>query len=78
MSNSFAAAEVVAKDLSAKSLNSKPGYDDVKKILAEKNVKVVSWDGWKRIDAEEQARGRKWGKPREKVVRVDEMLKIAA
>lgn len=78
MGNAFATAEVIAKDLSMKSLNFKAGYEDLKKVLEKKNIQVVSWDGWKKIDVEEQARGRKWGKPREKIVDVEEMLKIAA
>lgn len=37
----------------------------------------VDYAGWERIDAEETARGRLSGKPREKVVAIDEMFAIA-
>lgn len=39
--------------------------------------KVVDWEGYKRIDDEEVARGMVKNKPREKVVSIDEMLDIA-
>lgn len=37
---------------------------------------TVDWNGWKNIDKVEVERGMKCGKPREKIVNVDEMLKI--
>lgn len=39
--------------------------------------RCVDYAGWERIDAEETARGRVSGKPREKVVAIDEMFAIA-
>jgi ferredoxin--NADP+ reductase len=45
--------------------------------LNEKNIKVVDYDTWRKIDAAEIERGRSRGKPREKFVTVDEMLKAA-
>ncbi|CAM9106806.1 unnamed protein product [Discosporangium mesarthrocarpum] len=38
---------------------------------------VVGWDGYKRIDKEEIARGEKQGKPREKMVNLKELIKVA-
>lgn len=52
---------------------------DTQKILAllkGKGIKVVTFDDWKRIDAAEVANGQKCGKPREKFVRVEDMLSV--
>ena len=40
-------------------------------------VKPVFFDQWRKIDQVEQERGRKLGKPREKIISVQEMLDIA-
>ncbi len=45
--------------------------------LAGKGVKVVDYAAWRKIDAAEIARGQAKGKPREKFVTVDDMLKAA-
>lgn len=37
---------------------------------------TVSFDGWKKIDRVEVERGKAVGKPREKIVSIQEMLKI--
>lgn len=39
--------------------------------------KAVDWDGWKRIDDEELARGRAAGRPRVKITSRAELLKVA-
>jgi hypothetical protein len=45
-------------------------------LLASRGVRVVSYDAWRKIDAAEVARGTAVGKPREKFVRVEEMLEM--
>ena len=40
-------------------------------------LQVVSFGGWQRVDAEEVRRGQALGKPRDKIVNVEEMLQIA-
>lgn len=45
-------------------------------LLRARGIRVVSFADWKKIDAAEQARGQALGKPREKFVRVEEMLHI--
>ena len=40
-------------------------------------VKPVFFDQWRKIDQVEQERGSKLGKPREKIINVQEMLDIA-
>jgi adrenodoxin-NADP+ reductase len=40
-------------------------------------VAAVSWKDWERIDAVERNRGEKVGKPREKIVEIQEMLAVS-
>lgn len=40
-------------------------------------VQIVNWDGYRKIDRDEVARGATKGKPREKLVDISQMLKIA-
>lgn len=42
-----------------------------------KQVQIVDWDGYKRIDRDEVACGAMKGKPREKLVDVGRMLDVA-
>ena len=42
-----------------------------------RGVRVVGADGWVAIDAEEKKRGAAVGKPREKIVEVEELLAAA-
>ena len=43
-------------------------------LLAQREVRSVSWSDWKRIDAHELARGQTRGKVREKLTQVSEVL----
>ncbi|MEM7480189.1 MAG: NADP oxidoreductase [Acidobacteriota bacterium] len=45
-------------------------------LLAERGVRVVRYADWQRIDAEEIARGKAQGRPRVKMVRIEEMLEF--
>ncbi len=51
-----------------------PNTDEVVKFLKDREVKVVTFADWKKIDAAEIERGVKLGKPREKFARVTGML----
>ncbi len=51
-----------------------PSTDEVLKFLKDREVRVVSFVDWKKIDAAEIDRGVKLGKPREKFARVTGML----
>jgi ferredoxin--NADP+ reductase len=46
----------------------------VEELLAERNVRFVSFEDWQAIDEAEVGRGEPHGRPRVKFVRVDEML----
>jgi ferredoxin--NADP+ reductase len=50
---------------------------DLPEFLKKKNVNYISFQEWKIIEKEEEERGKKVGKPREKILSVEEMLRIA-
>jgi len=51
-----------------------PSSEELLKFLKDREVRVVTFDDWKKIDAAEIERGAKLGKPREKFSRVTGML----
>lgn len=53
-----------------------PDPEALVKFLKERKVRLIRFDDWKKIDAAEIARGQPTGKPREKFVVVEEMLKV--
>ena len=56
---------------------SRRGREGVLQLMRERGIKVVDFDGWERLDEEERKRGQLVGKPREKVVDIEEMLRYA-
>ncbi|KAL1517159.1 hypothetical protein ABEB36_000958 [Hypothenemus hampei] len=79
MSNAFGVAENIIEDIPKDNLfnTEKPGFSGLNAILKEKNIQIVDWTGWEKIDKYEIAQGEKTGKPREKVVDIKVMLEIA-
>ncbi|XP_058464589.1 NADPH:adrenodoxin oxidoreductase, mitochondrial [Malaya genurostris] len=73
MNNSFGVADLICKDFQ----NNVIRATEVKPGLQVIGHQVVSWNGWKAIDQEECRRGTEKGKPREKIVSLEEMLRIA-
>lgn len=51
--------------------------DDIAELIAERVPDHVDFEGWQRIDAHEVALGEPQGRPRVKLVDVDEMLRVA-
>lgn len=51
--------------------------DDLPELIASRRPDHVDFDGWSRIDAHEQALGEPQGRPRVKLVDVDEMVRVA-
>jgi ferredoxin/flavodoxin---NADP+ reductase len=51
-----------------------PAPEAIEQLLAEKNVRYISFEDWQAIDQAEVGRGEPHGRPRVKFVRVDEML----
>jgi hypothetical protein len=70
---------LVADD--ARGMLRKPDYRfknrGVKTLLEARKKSFVSKEGWRLIDAEERRRGAEFGKPREKITSVSEMLRVA-
>ncbi|KAK6152066.1 hypothetical protein DH2020_014701 [Rehmannia glutinosa] len=55
----------------------KPGREGLLHLLNSRNTRVVSFDGWEKIDLEERRRGNLKNKPREKLTTWEELLKVA-
>lgn len=51
--------------------------DDLEALIAERQPAFVDFDGWARIDEHEQALGEPQGRPRVKLVDVDQMIRVA-
>lgn len=78
MTNAFQVGKLVCKELEKPSKENKAGSNGLRKILDSKGVQIVSYSDWEKIDRVECDRGKQLGKPREKIVDIAEMLKIAA
>lgn len=80
MSNAFGVADRICGDLQTSGLleSSKGGFNDIVGKLKTKNVQIVTWNDWLKIDKYEQEEGKKLGKPRKKLLDVGKMLEIAA
>ncbi|CAM8998145.1 unnamed protein product [Rhodiola kirilowii] len=83
--NLYCAEETVAsisEDLEQGSLSSslklpKPGREGLSQLLDSRNVRIVPFSGWEKIDAEERRLGSLKNKPREKLASWEELLKVA-
>lgn len=75
MNNSFAVAQTIIDDIKSGAVkleNSiKPGFDP-------NAHQIVTWRDWQKIDEQEVRSGKNCNKPREKIVCVDEMMKIVS
>ncbi|XP_022900453.2 NADPH:adrenodoxin oxidoreductase, mitochondrial [Onthophagus taurus] len=76
MSNSFGVAERISSEINSTRLKNKAGSDYILGLLKMRNVKVIFWEDWVKIDRYEQDEGKKLGKPREKVVDFNKILEI--
>lgn len=73
MNNSFSVANTICKDITSEYLpikEQKPG-------LNLNNKQIVTWKHWKMIDEKEKHDGHKMKKPREKLIKIEDMLKAA-
>ncbi len=59
-------------------LSDRPCHDDIMGLLRNRDIRFVSYDDWRRIEALEQERGEAQGRPRVKFVSVDDMLAACA
>lgn len=76
MTNAFEVSNLTCADLKLE--QTKPGWTEISSLLNQKGVQIVSYEDWEKIDKVEQERGKNCGKPREKIVDINEMLEIAA
>ncbi|XP_074199752.1 NADPH:adrenodoxin oxidoreductase, mitochondrial isoform X4 [Camelus bactrianus] len=78
MTDSFLTSQILLQDLKAGQLPSgpRPGYAAIKALLSSRGVWPVSFSDWEKLDAEEVSRGQGTGKPREKLLDPQEMLRL--
>ncbi|CAH7689276.1 hypothetical protein PPACK8108_LOCUS24319 [Phakopsora pachyrhizi] len=76
MYDSFRTVDRMVRDVVGKDVGGRRAFG-MKPIEISGEDFVVGWERWKMIDEHERRVGARVGKPREKVLRVDEMLKIA-
>ena len=55
-----------------------PAPESIERLLAERVPALVTYEGWSEIDRHEQARGEPHGRPRVKLTRIEELLRVAA
>ncbi|XP_069785544.1 NADPH:adrenodoxin oxidoreductase, mitochondrial isoform X2 [Narcine bancroftii] len=70
MNDSFETADSVLQDVKSGRLDvsaSKGGFKVIEALLEQRGICPVSFSGWKKIDCFEVAKGKKAGKPREKL-----------
>jgi ferredoxin--NADP+ reductase len=72
----LAVAELILADIANREGGGKPGGTLIDSLLAERVARPVDFAGWQKINAAEVAAGQ--GRPREKLVRIEELLKVAA
>ncbi|TKY85013.1 hypothetical protein EX895_006093 [Sporisorium graminicola] len=78
MMDAYSVADVILADLHSEPAAAEVqlGKDLLETLTRENSGQVVGFDGWRAIDQEEKKRGQKLGKIREKILTVDEMLRI--
>lgn len=74
--DSIETATHILSDAASLSPCEEPNSEKVNELLASRNVRSISWDDWKKIDAAEVARGEPKGKPREKFTRLQEIFDV--
>lgn len=74
--DSLETAQGLVADVAALMPCPTPSTDALRELLTRRNVRTVSYDDWKQIDAAEVARGKAAGKPREKFTSIDDMLAV--
>ncbi|MGA9877096.1 MAG: FAD-dependent oxidoreductase [Solirubrobacteraceae bacterium] len=57
---------------------SNPDPDAIERLLRERVPRLVTYEGWSEIDRHEQALGEPHGRPRVKLTRIEELLRVAA
>ncbi|KAF2768213.1 nucleotide-binding domain-containing protein [Teratosphaeria nubilosa] len=80
LDDAFTTADIVARDWEEGTRfiegERKGGWGEVRRVVEGRGIRWVGWREWERIDEVERERGRARGKVREKIRRVEEMLKV--
>jgi ferredoxin--NADP+ reductase len=50
----------------------------IERVLRSRKPDLVPYEGWLEIDRHERAHGEREGRPRVKLTRIDELLRVAA
>lgn len=56
----------------------KSGGDGLISLANSRQIRCVSYEDWKRLDVHETSLGAAKGKPREKILNIDQMLKLTS
>jgi adrenodoxin-NADP+ reductase len=56
----------------------KSGGDGLISLANSRHIRTISYEDWKRLDAHETNLGLAKGKPREKILNIEEMLKLTS
>jgi ferredoxin--NADP+ reductase len=57
---------------------SDPDPEGIERLLRERVPALVTYEGWREIDRHEQSLGEPHGRPRVKLTRIEELLRVAA
>ena len=78
MQDAYETATAILEDMDKTivPVSDKVGYASVMSLLAQRQIRTVSFADWKRIDDEEVRRGAVSGKPREKIVLLEDIWAI--
>ncbi|XP_055994398.1 NADPH:adrenodoxin oxidoreductase, mitochondrial isoform X1 [Sorex fumeus] len=78
MGDSFQTGQTLLQDLKAGKLPAglRLGWAAIQELLRSRGVRPVSFSDWEKLDSEEVSRGQAAGKPREKLLDPQEMLRL--
>jgi len=71
-------ADLASPDAGARHTPAEPDATAIEELLRSKQPDLVTYAGWEAIDRHERALGEHAGRPRVKLTRIEEMLRIAA
>lgn len=74
MTEAFKVGQTVLENISQLKEQDKLGYEQIKHIFHDRNVKPVRFEDWKQIDLIERKHGETRGKPREKITNISKMI----
>ena len=74
MTEAFKVGNTVLENIPELVNQNRYGYDSIKEIFAERNVKPVTFEDWTKIDIKEKEQGKISGKPREKITDINKMV----